>query len=57
MQLREHSKIDFCTASLTKFHIEMMLQETHPCKVRNLATSWTQGSTTISIITPDIIWL
>lgn len=27
MQLRKDGKIDFCTASLTKFHIEMMIQE------------------------------
>lgn len=54
MQLRKHSKVAFCTASLPRLHIEIMIQEMHPCKVRNLATSWTQDSTTISI-TPDII--
>lgn len=35
---------DFCTASFTKFQIEMMVHELLPSRVRNLATARTQGS-------------
>lgn len=49
--------VDFCRASFTKFHIEMMVQEILPCRVRNLAIPWTQGSAMSFIITPDFVLL
>lgn len=36
--------VDFCTASFTKFHIEIMVQELLPSRVRNLDTAWTHDS-------------
>lgn len=44
MEIRKDGMVDFCTVSFTKFHIEIMVQELLPSRVRNLATAWTQGS-------------
>lgn len=32
MQLRKDGKVDYCTARLTKFHIEIMIQKMLLCQ-------------------------